>query len=59
MLMFPMSIHFIHPFTDLFGIKNFGRDKICKLLRLWSGKTPHAPDPKGTPNWPFRPSPKK
>ena len=23
------------------------------------GKTPHAPDPKGTPNWPFRPSPKK
>ena len=23
------------------------------------GKTPHATDPKGTPNWPFRPSPKK
>ena len=23
------------------------------------GKTPHAPDPKGTPDWPFRPMPKK
>ena len=23
------------------------------------GKTPHAPDPKGTPDWPFRPIPKK
>ncbi len=23
------------------------------------GKTPHAPDPKGTPKWPFRPSPNK
>ena len=23
------------------------------------GKTPHAPDPQGTPPWPFRPTPKK
>ena len=23
------------------------------------GKTPAAPDPKGTPNWPFRPTKKK
>ena len=23
------------------------------------GKTPHAPDPQGTPSWPHRPMPKK
>ena len=54
-----MWILFIPLFMDLLRDKKYwsGQDMQAKDYGL--GKTPHAPDPQGSPSWSFRDTPKK
>ena len=57
------DVDFVDPFyPSFYGFINdkqwwLGSDMQAEDYGL--GQTPHAKDPKGTPNWPFRPTPKK
>ena len=55
------DVTFVDPFyPSFYGFireKNYWKDAHLKLSDLGLGKTPHLPDPKGSPEWNFRPTP--
>lgn len=57
------DVDFVDPFyPSFFGFikdKKYWPGQDMQVEDYGLGKTPHAPDPKGTPNWPFRPTPKQ
>jgi hypothetical protein len=55
------DVDFVDPFyPSFFGFireKNYWIDANLKPEDFGLGKTPHMPDPKGSPEWNFRPTP--
>lgn len=56
------NVDFVDPFyPSFYGFireKNYWKDANLKPSDFALGKTPHMPDPKGSPEWNFRPVPK-
>jgi hypothetical protein len=56
------DVAFVDPFYPSFygfiQVKNYWKDAGLKLEDLGLGRTPHLPDPKGSPAWNFRPTPR-
>ncbi len=54
-------VDFVDPFyPSFFGFiksKGYCKDANLKIDDFGLGKTPHLPDPKGSPEWNFRPVP--
>ena len=57
------NVDYVDPFyPSFYGFirdKNWFKDLDMQAEDYGLGKTPHAPDPPGTPSWPHRPMPKK
>ncbi|MEC7224688.1 MAG: hypothetical protein VXW02_10485 [Verrucomicrobiota bacterium] len=57
------DVDYVDPFyPSFYGFirdKNWFKDLDMQAEDYGLGKTPHAPDPPGTPSWPHRPMPKK
>ena len=55
------DVAFVDPFYPSFygfiRVKNYWKDANLRLEDLGLGKTPHLPDPQGSPEWNFRPTP--
>ena len=57
------DVRYVDPFyPSFYGFirdKEFWPGQDMQAEDYGLGMTPHAPDPQGTPKWPFRPSPKQ
>ena len=55
------DVAFVDPFYPSFygfiRVENYWKDANLRLEDLGLGKTPHLPDPQGSPEWNFRPTP--
>ncbi|MEO1980968.1 MAG: hypothetical protein ABGZ24_10665, partial [Fuerstiella sp.] len=56
------DVSFVDPFYPSFygfiRVENYWKDADLKLDDLGLGKAPHLPDPNGSPEWDFRPTPR-
>lgn len=56
------DVSFVDPFYPSFygfiRVENYWKDADLKLDDLGLGKSPHLPDPNGSPEWNFRPTPR-